>query len=266
MIDTHCHLDFPQFAGRTQRLLKEAAAVGVGGIINPGTSLEASRRAVDLAEKYPNVWAAVGVHPTDLTSPSFEDLTIFRELAASRRVVAIGEVGLDYHHVRVHPDTTPSVREQQSRYEQFLLIAEEAGKPVIIHAREAHREALAIARAVVGGRVPLIFHSFDGSLEVMEELLSAGAWLGFNNMLGYPKNQALRAVAAQVPLERILLETDAPFLPPADRRGTDAEPADVRAVAQVLAEVKGIPLEKIDRVTTANATELFRLVVPNTVE
>lgn len=267
MIDTHCHLDFPPFAGKVRRVLSEAAAAGVTTVINPGTSWRSSQAAVELATKPADaaeaapveVWAAVGIHPTEKATLSLDDLAGWRELAAHRRVVAIGEVGLDYHHVREHGASTPTVHEQRVIFEQFILVAEEAGKPLIIHAREAHLNALSVVRAVASATPTLVFHSFDGDQETARQLLDAGAFLGFNNLLTYPKNEALRAVAAWVPLDRILLETDAPFLPPQNRRGDTAAPADVVPVAEALAALHKTEVEVIAQTTTRTARAVFNL-------
>lgn len=259
MIDTHCHLDFPPFAGKVRRVLLEAAEAGVTTVINPGTSWRSSQYAVELATENPEIWAAVGIHPTEKESLSFNQLQTWRELATHRRVVAIGEVGLDYHHVREHAEETPSIHDQRVTFEQFVLIAEEVGKPLIVHAREAHLDALSVVRAVAGTEPTLIFHSFDGDQEVARQLLDAGAYLGFNNLLSYPKNEALRQVAAWAPLERILLETDAPFLPPQARRGDVCNPADVMAVAEQVAALHNKTVEEVDLVTTRSARAVFAL-------
>lgn len=266
MIDTHCHLDFPPFAGKVKRVLAEAREAGVTTIINPGTSGRTSRTAVELAEQYAGqsderaeVWAAIGIHPTEKEQVSFADFDDWRALAAHRRVVAIGEVGLDYHHAREYPDDTPSMHDQRVLFEQFVLIAEEAGKPLIIHAREAHADALSVVRAVASQEPILIFHSFDGDQETARLLLDAGAYLGFNNLLTYPKNDALRQVAAWTPLDRILIETDAPFLPPQSRRGEVTMPADVRSVAEQIATLHRRSIEEIDTVTSHTARAIFQL-------
>jgi len=259
MIDTHCHLDFPPFAGKIRRVLAEAAEVGVTEVINPGTSWRSSQYVVELATDYSEVWAAVGTHPTEKEGISFEQLTDWRELASHRRVVAIGEVGLDYHHARVHPEDTPSIHDQKVLFEQFIMIAEEVGKPLIIHAREAHLDALALVQEISGTQPMMIFHSFDGAQDVARQLLDAGAYIGLNNLLTYPKNEDLRQVAAWAPLDRLLLETDGPFLPPQNRRGGEATPADVVPVAQLLAELHHNDLAQVDAITTRTARAIFAL-------
>lgn len=250
LTDTHCHLDLSPFDADRDEVVARARAAGVGRIIVPGIDLDSSRRAVDLAERYPEVYAAVGVHPRGAAGFDAAALAKLRRLAAEPKVVAIGEIGIDLYW-----KTVPLV-EQQAAFRAQLDLAAELGKPVIVHDRDAHAEVLAGLRA----RLPpagAVLHSFSGDRAVAEAAVPLGLYLGVDGPLTYKKNDELRAVFAAVPLARVLIETDAPYLPPQPRRGKRNEPAYVRYVAEQLAEVRGLTLDQIAEATTANAARLF---------
>ena len=262
LIDTHTHLDFEQFEGDVDGALERAEAAGVGRLINVGTTLERSRRSVALAERYDNVFAAVGVHPHDAADVNDEVVDELKRLAAGKKVVAVGEIGFDFHY-----DQGPDETAQEDAFFAQSEVAVEAGLPVIVHSRDAeeltlrHLEAHAAA-AVADNPVRQEFgvvHCFTGSLGFAEAALRLGYLISFTAPITYPKNEALRAVVRKVPLEKIMVETDCPFLPPVDRRGKRNEPAFVVATAQALADLKQIPLVEAAQATTANAERLFGL-------
>lgn len=250
LVDTHCHLDFEQFDADREAVLARARAAGVERIVIPGVDLAACRRAVTLTERYPEVYAAVGLHPNDAGEFSPEALTELRALAKHPKVVGIGEIGIDLYWRKL------SLTGQEAVFRSQLRLADEAGKPVIIHDRDAHAEVLAVLRdhwPAAG----VVLHAFSGDQALAEQALSLGAYLGVDGPLTYKKNDALRALVAAAPLDRILIETDAPYLTPQAWRGQRNEPGYVRAVAEKLAEIKGISVELAAAATTRNAARFF---------
>jgi TatD DNase family protein len=248
--DTHCHLNLAHFDADVGEVVARALAAGVTQLIVPGADVPSSRRAVELAEQYPAVWAAVGVHPNDAPGFGAGDLAELRRLAAHPRVVAIGEIGLDLYW------KTVPLEQQQAVFVAQLQLAAELGKPVIVHDREAHAavlEALQTHRPPAGG----VLHAFSGDGAMAEAAVAEGFYLGVDGPLTYKNSHALRAIFAAAPLERILLETDAPYLTPQPHRGRRNEPAYVRYVAERLAEIRHLELEAVAQVTTANAARLF---------
>lgn len=267
--DTHLHLDFAQLGDELESVLERARAAGVKRFISVGTNLERSLKCVALAEAHDDIWASVGIHPSDtaeLVTDEFkpdESIVIeLRELAAHKKVVAFGEIGFDYFH-----DSNPLSGTQDMAFSVQERLAREAGLPVIIHSRAAEQKSLVQLREHAdqaltmdaARREPGVVHCFTGSWEYAEQVLEMGYLIGFTAPVGYPKNEALREVVKQVPLDKLLLETDAPFLPPADKRGQRNEPAYLVETAQVVADVKGIPLAELSEATEANASRLFGL-------
>jgi TatD DNase family protein len=253
LADTHCHLDLQQFDADRDAVVDRALEVGVTRIMNPGIDLESSRRAVALAGQYSQVYAAVGFHPHDASKATEGALAELRQLALNQKVKAIGEIGLDYYR-----DLSP--REQQRQvFGQQLDLAGDLNLPVIIHSRDAHQDVLAMLAAWVG-RFPNargVLHSFSGDRAQLVEALELGFVIGITGPVTFPKADELRAVAQVAPLERILIETDAPYLSPAPRRGRRNEPAYVWHVAEKIAQVRGMAFEGVARQTSANATRLF---------
>jgi TatD DNase family protein len=250
LVDTHCHLDVAQFEADRQAVLERALANGVRRIVVPGTDLASSRRAVALAEQHALVRAAVGVHPTAAADFSNETLAELRDLAQHPKVDAIGEIGIDlYWH-------TVSLEKQQQAFRAQLELASQLARPAIIHDRDAHAQVMAALSAVT---LPagVVLHAFSGEAAMAEAVLAAGYFLGVDGPLTYKKNERLRAIFQAAPLERILIETDAPYLTPQARRGTRNEPAFVRHVAEKLAEVRHSTLEQVAAATTGNAARFF---------
>ncbi|RME75596.1 MAG: TatD family deoxyribonuclease [Chloroflexi bacterium] len=257
LIDSHCHLNFNAFDSDRDEVLARARAAGVVAIINPAVNLEDSRQVVALAEQIPELYAAVGFHPNDAAGFSAAALSELRELAAHPKVVAIGEIGLDYYW-----DEAPRPV-QQKVFEQQLALARQVGKPVIIHQREAAADTMAILRrwAADGPQTGLTLHSFSGDLPMAEEAVDLGFYIGVTGPVTFKKADDLRAVVSAVPLDRLLVETDAPFLSPHPFRGKRNEPARVRLVAEKVAELHGLPLETAARRLVENTTALFRITV-----
>lgn len=251
LVDTHCHLDLEHFDADREAVVARAREAGVTRILVPGIDLAACRRAVALAEQYVEVRAAVGIHPNSTADFSDETVAELRDLAQHPQVDAIGEIGIDLYWQSVPLEI------QERAFRRQLELADEVARPVIIHDRDAHAEVMRVLReqAPAAG---VVLHSFSGEAALAEEALAAGFYLGVDGPLTYKKNEALRAIFARAPEQRILIETDAPYLPPQPRRGQRNEPAYVRYVAEKLAEVRGVTLAALSPVLVANAARLFR--------
>jgi TatD DNase family protein len=262
LIDTHAHLDFSQFDGDLRNVLQRAGEAGVASIVTMGYDLDSSREAVALAKEHANLRACVGVHPHEAAQASPQVLDSLKELSGPPEVVGIGEIGLDYYRDR-------SPRDAQRRvFERQLETALDVGKPVVVHDREAHADVMTTLRdwskAASSGkgalRPPLgVIHCFSGDEAMARELFELGFYVSVAGPVTFSKATELQELVRRLPLGRLLVETDCPFLAPHPYRGKRAEPAHVRLVASKIAEVKDVSLEEVARVTTDNARTLFRL-------
>lgn len=255
LVDTHCHLDFHTLTADIDGVIGRAVAAGVTRMIVPALDLASVQAALALADRFPEVWVAVGVHPNSAVDWQDEWIDELRAAAAHEKVVAIGEIGLDYYW-----DKTPADVQHRALALQ-LELAGELGMPVIVHNREATEDNLGLLAAspVAGRERAGVLHSFDGDWALAERVLDLGFYIGFTGPLTFKKANELRDVAARVPLGRILIETDSPYQTPEPHRGRRNEPAYVRLVAERLAQLRGLSLDEIARVTTANAERLFGL-------
>jgi TatD DNase family protein len=283
LIDTHAHLDYPDFAGDFEAVLQRATDAGVTRIITIGTSVESSRRAVELAEKFPNVYAVIGVHPTAADEAGDDVITPLRELAKSPRVAAIGETGLDYHRLPSHVaakekkvqvfaralqgETEEEIEagiqdganksKQASLFEQQLDLAVELGLNVVIHQRDSWLDTLEIMRPY-GRTLSGVFHCFGGTLEEANEVLAMGHLVSFTGIVTFKNGAEVRQVAAQLSPDEYMVETDCPYLAPVPYRGKRCEPAYTRLVAESIAAARGVELREIAEATTSTAEEFFR--------
>jgi TatD DNase family protein len=282
LIETHAHLDYPDFAADLEDVIRRANEAGVTRIITIGTSIESSRRAVDLAEKHPSIYAAIGVHPTYADQADYEVITPLRDLAKSPRVVAIGETGLDYHHlpsveaakqknVQVFSALQSGTEEQLEAsiedgaykstqadlFKEQLDLAVELRLNVVIHQRDAWDDTLDVLRDY-GREISGVFHCFGGSLEQANEVFDLGHLISFTGIVTFKNGAAVRDVAARVPLDAFMIETDCPYLAPVPFRGKRCEPAHTRLIAESIAAARGISLEEIAQATSATAEEFFR--------
>jgi TatD DNase family protein len=249
LVDSHCHLDDPKFDEDRERVIERALAAGVGHMMAIGTGsgppdLEV---AIRQADRYPFLYATVGVHPHDAAKATPDTMARLRDLAAHPKVLAIGEIGLDYHY-----DFSPR-DVQRAVFEQQLAIAAGAGKPAVIHTREAWGDTLSLLRGWRGGG---IMHCFTGDAAQAREALALGFHLAFGGVITFPNADAVREAARITPEDRLLIETDCPYLAPVPHRGRRNEPAFVVEVARRLAGVRGCPLQEIARVTTSNWRQL----------
>ncbi len=254
LVDTHAHLDGGKFAADLDEVLERAAQNGISRMITVGCDIESSRRCLDLARRYDNIFVAVGIHPHDSLQADDEGLSALEELALSDpKVVAIGETGLDFYRDRAPRDI------QRQAFRQQIRLAKRLGKPLIIHDRDAHEEITQILSEENAAEIGGVIHCFSGDTDMARTCLEMGFYISFPGTLTYPKNEALREVARAIPVERLLVETDCPYLAPQPYRGKRNEPAYVRCTAETLAEVKGLSLEDVARITTRNAIKLFGL-------
>jgi TatD DNase family protein len=252
-VDTHVHLDFEAFDPDREEVILRARENGIVGLLNVGIDLRSSGAGIRLAESHEGVWAAVGVHPHDVAEITTAHVEALGEAAKHPKVVAIGEVGLDFYR-----DLSPREKQREA-FAWFLELARERQLPVIIHTRAAHKETLEmVRRESEKGLLRGVFHCFSGDREVAEEVLGLGFHISFCGNLTY-KNSRLAEVLRFVPLERLLLETDSPFLPPEPHRGKRNEPVYLHLTARKIAEVKAVPLSEVLARTTQNAIELFGL-------
>ncbi|MEY2496434.1 MAG: TatD DNase family protein [Verrucomicrobiota bacterium] len=293
LIDTHAHLDYPDFAADFEDVLGRATHAGVTRIITIGTSVASSRRAVELAETHPNIYAVIGVHPTTADEAEEDVITPLRELAASKRVVAIGETGLDYHRLPSvelenqktksfpHQAITHAVAKalqytteeeieagihdgaykanQASLFEQQLDLAAELGLNVVIHQRDAWDDTLEIMRPF-SGKLRGVFHCFGGTRERADEVLALGHLVSFTGIVTFKNGAAVREIAAELSLGDFMVETDCPYLAPVPFRGKRCEPAHTRLVADSIAAARGIRVEELAHATTQTAENFFRFI------
>ncbi len=280
LIDTHAHLDFSEFDADRQEVIARAQEAGVEIIVNAGAGLEASQAGVALAETYSQVYAAVGVHPHEAKTLTEDVLAKLRVLAQHPKVVAIGEIGLDYYR-----DRSPRPVQRQA-FQQQLALARETGKPIIVHDREAHQDVMNMLRQwaseVRATNNPTtqqpnnlstqppnhpttqlgVMHCFSGDLAMAREVIEMGFYISIPGPVTFTNARRLPELVRTLPLERLVIETDCPYLTPHPHRGKRNEPAYVRLVAEAIAQIRGIPLEQVARITTANARALFGLESP----
>ena len=250
--DTHAHYDDDRFAPDRDSLLSTMPENGVGLILNPGVTAASSRDALALAERHSHVWAAAGIHPEDCAGTGEADYAAIRALCSHEKVVAIGEIGLDYHW-----EDNPPREEQQTVLRRQLALALELDLPVIIHDRDAHGDCLSIVSEFPGLRG--VFHCYSGSPEMAEILLSKGWYLGFDGPVTYKNAKKALTVLERTPPDRILLETDSPYLPPAPHRGERNDSRFLPEIARVIASVKGMTEAEVEARTMENGRHLFRI-------
>lgn len=255
LIDSHAHIQAKEYAGQTEAVIARAREAGVEQIIVVGGAGEMSRNteAVALAESYANLYATIGMHPHDAKQVHEQELVQLKKLSAHPKVIAVGETGLDYYY-------NHSPREVQRQvFAQFISLADETGLPLVVHERDAAHEAADLLRGEAKGRVPGVIHCFTGDYDAARNYLDLGFYLSFTGIITFKNAEPLREVVRKVPLDRILVETDSPYLTPAPYRGKRNEPAHVRLVAETIARIKGISLEEAANTTTRNVRELFRI-------
>ncbi len=255
LIDSHCHIDFAQFDEDRDAVLARAANAGVQRLINPSTDLSSSRRAVALTKQFPNVYAAIGFHPYDAPAVNRDTLAQLQILAESPRVVAIGEIGLDFYRNRAPKS------EQYRALEAQLTLAAALDLPVIFHQREAAADTMTILKqwAAQGDCPGLVLHAFSGDVAMVEEATSLDFFMGIGGPITFKNARALPDIVTHIPLNRLLVETDAPFLSPHPFRGKRNEPARIVLVVEKLAQLFNLNIDVLAAQLTQNTQTLFRL-------
>ncbi|MFA6142868.1 MAG: TatD family hydrolase [Candidatus Omnitrophota bacterium] len=253
LIDTHCHLDFKDFDGDRDNVIDRAKAAGVEKIINVASSIEGSRCSVEFAAKYDMVYASIGVHPHEAKTVTDKIISDLKTLAKETKVVAVGEVGLDYYR-NISPKD-----EQISAFKKFIYLARDLNLPLIVHSREAQNEALDILARENKGGVDSVIHCFAGDGDFLKRCLDLGLYISFTGSLTFKNAKGLREAAKSMPIERLMLETDAPFLAPQEFRGKRNEPAYLTYLVDEWSRILSLSKEDIARITTHNANAFFKL-------
>jgi TatD DNase family protein len=253
LIDSHAHIQGKEYAGEAEAVIARAYKAGVEAIVAVGGAgdMSSNSEAVRLANSFSNVYATVGMHPHDAKDVGADELAILKTLAADAKVVAVGETGLDYYYSHSPHDV------QRRVFGQFIQMARETRLPIVVHERDAAQDAAELLRREGAGEVRGVIHCFTGNYAAACAYLDLGFYLSFTGIITFKNADALREVVRQVPLERMLVETDSPYLTPVPHRGKRNEPAYVRFVAETIANVKAVTLDEVARVTTANVKALF---------
>ena len=255
LVDSHCHLDFPDFAAELDAVVARARAAGVGRIVTISTRVKRQPQLLAIAEKYPEVFCTVGTHPHQASEEQDVDARTLTGLSKHPKVVAIGEAGLDYHY-----DTGPR-NDQLKSFREHIAAARETGLPLVIHSRDCDADMAAVLSEEMGkGAFRAVLHCFTAGAALARTAIDLGLYIGFTGILTFKGSRALRDIAKGLPADRILVETDSPFLAPVPYRGKRCEPAYVAETAKVLAETRGVSPAEIARQTSENFFRLFAKV------
>ncbi|MDO8747965.1 MAG: TatD family hydrolase [Candidatus Omnitrophota bacterium] len=253
LVDTHAHLDFSDFDPDRKEIIQKAAEAGVKCIINVSSDLRGCLASLELTKKYENIFAAIGIHPHGAAQINEEDLQRIPGFLKNKKVVAVGEVGLDYYR-----NLSPQDK-QRELFSRFIGLSLDSQLPLIIHSREAEADTLTALKSCSGRDIKGVIHCFSGSRDFCQECLDLGLSISFTCNVTYKKSDALRELVKYVPSNRLLLETDCPYLSPEGLRGKRNEPANVRPLAQFIADLRGCSFEEIAKNTSDNAISLFKL-------
>jgi TatD DNase family protein len=249
-IDTHCHLHFNQYDNDREKVIQRAIQNKVNTVLNIGTDIETSKQAISLSKEFAIVFAAVGIHPNDATAINETEMMQVEELTKHEKVVAIGEIGLDYHHMSAPKSV------QKDIFRRQIQLAKKLHLPIIVHNRDAHDDVLAILKEEKAGSLGVVMHSFSGSPDFLTAVLNENFYVSFTGVITF-KNTNYINLIDQVPLKQLLLETDSPFLTPVPFRGKRNEPTYVKYIAEKISKIKGITLNDLAQITTDNANTLF---------
>lgn len=255
LVDSHAHLNDPQLAGELLDVVERARQAGVMHVINVGDTIDGSLLAINQAEKHSRVWAAVAVHPHEAATLDDQAVEQLREMSKNPRVVAIGEIGLDYYYENCDRGV------QKIAFERQIELALEVGLPIVVHSRDAHADVLSILKEAASRGVTGVLHCYSGSLELAMEFIDLGFFISIAGPVTFKNAKRPVEVASRIPLDRLLVETDCPYLAPVPVRGRRNEPAYVRYTAEKIAELRGMTLEELAEATTKNAARLFGIPV-----
>lgn len=253
IFDTHAHYDDEAFDGDREQLIESLGAHGIGAVVNVGASMASCRTTLALTEKYPFFYGALGVHPNETAELTEEDMEWIKRESRREKIVAIGEIGLDYYW------DEPEREIQKRWFVRQLALAKETGLPVIIHSRDAARDTLDIMKAEHGGTTGGVIHCFSYGVEIAREYLNMGYFIGIGGVLTFKNAKKLKEVAEYAPMDRIVLETDCPYLAPVPHRGKRNSSLNLPYVVEAMAEIKKMEPEEVIRVTSENAKKLYRL-------
>lgn len=251
LIDSHAHLDDERFDKDRDGIIKSLEDSGIELVINPGSDVSSSIKAVALSEKYDNIYAAVGIHPHDVKDMDENTIELLRSFSKRKKVVAIGEIGLDYYYDNSPRDV------QRNRFREQLRLAKEVGLPVIVHSRDAAGDTFDILKEEQDGTLRGVLHCYSGSVEMAMDYINLGFYISLGGPVTFKKSRVPKEVAKAVPIDRLLIETDSPYLTPEPYRGKRNEPIYVRYVAGVIAEIRGMTFEELASKTTENTKKLF---------
>lgn len=252
LIDTHSHIDMREFTDLDAVILK-AKNVGVDNIIIPSVDRNSFEKVIDIANSYEGIYCALGIHPTEFQEISDDDFNKMIELSSNDKVVGIGECGLDYYWEK----DSGKIQQQKEVFFKQIQIAKELKKPLLVHDREAHKDTFDLLTKNINDEIPVIMHCFSGSFEFAQECIKKGFYLALGGVVTFKNAKKIHEIATKIPLEKLLLETDAPYLTPEPYRGKRNEPAYVTFVAKKIAQLRGITFDEVAEVTTANARKVF---------
>ncbi len=256
IFETHAHYDDERFEEDRDALITSMPERGVGTIINVGASIESTKTTLALSEKYPFVYAAVGVHPSDISGLNEETFAWLREQTQKEKVVAVGEIGLDYYW-----DKEPEVQKQQRYwFAEQMKLAREAALPVIIHSRDAAADTMEVMKSVHAEEIPGVIHCYSYSKEMAQEFIKMGYYIGVGGVVTFKNAKKLKETVQEIPLDRILLETDCPYMAPEPHRGERNDSSYIPFVLAKIAELRGITPEEVEQATRENAEKLFRIM------
>lgn len=253
LIDTHTHIDMENFADRFDEVMQTAKDYGVEKVVIPGVEPSGFDRIIKLCEEYPDVYGAVGVHPEELNAYNEEAENRIKELLKHKKIIAVGEIGLDYYWDK------SQVKKQKEIFERQILIAKQAQKPVLVHDREAHLDSFEILKKTNAAETGVVMHCFSGSPEFAQQCINEGFYIALGGVVTFKNAKKVKEVAKTVPLDKLLLETDAPYMTPVPFRGKENQPAYVKFVAEEIAQLRGVSFEEIAEATTTNAKKLLKI-------
>ena len=253
LIDTHTHIDLDNFKDHFDEVLKTAQEYNVGKMIIPGVEPKGFERIVELCEQHENLYGAIGIHPEEINSYNQNSVELIKKYLKHPKVVAVGEIGLDYYWDK------SQIERQKEIFEEQIYIAKEVKKPIIVHDREAHLDSFEILKKTNANEVGVVMHCFSGSPEFAMECVKEGFYIALGGVTTFKNAKKAKEVAKVVPLDRLLLETDAPYMTPVPYRGKENQPAYVKFVAEEIAKLRNISFEEVENATTNNACKLFKL-------